>query len=328
MILWRMGIKNSNNNQNIKNERKYLKEFLIKIYNDSLIIFSDNIDLTKLSSSDFVIAKLNIYDYENDEKGNPKKVKYFMLLDAEYNKIMNEYSGKLDKYNLLNLFCNIKSRIKRNDKNTLETQRVFEVCYPSYDTIMNDIFIESAKTLRQYIDELIKLDLIKFDYAGDMIMTIEGQKPIRRKANFTYTLFKPGCEIELENAISLFRSQKRAVGWSFLSKEKEIIADEKRSITQKINMLEKLSKLTKSQKIELKQLKKKQEVWKREYDKNNTRISEEEKLKSENPNKPLSEIYDDMGFEAKAGRAYEEEEEYDKEKFQKDIKEEDKNQLV
>ena len=267
--------------------------------------------MDKLSSNDFIIAKLNIYDYKNDKNGNPQKIKYFMLLDSEYNKIINEYSGELDKYNLLNLFCNIKSRIFINSADTLVSERKPEVSYPSYKLIMEDIFIESEKTLRKYIDELVNLDLIRFDYAGDMIMKNDNGKPIRRKANFTYILFKVGWEEELKHAIILFKNQKRAMGWSFLSKDKEVLADEKRSITQKINMLEKLSKeknLTQSQIKELRLLKRKQEKWKVEYDEGiDTRKLEEEKLKSENPDKPLFEIYDDMGFDAKAERAYEEE---------------------
>jgi len=160
-----------------------------------------------------------------------------MLLDSEYNKIINEYSGNLDKYNLLNLFCNIKSRIFTNSADTLVSERKPEVSYPSYKVIMEDIFIESAKTLRKYIDELVKMNLIMFSYAGDMMMKNNNDKPIRRKANFTYVIFKPGCETELENAISLFKNHKRAEGWSFLTKEKEISADEKRSVTQKINRI-------------------------------------------------------------------------------------------
>jgi len=310
MIIWMMGLKKS---PNIKREKNYFKDFLLNIHKNSLITFSNDINFQELSFSEFLIAKLNIYNYKEKKDGGKQKINYFELLDSEYNKIMNEYSGELDKYNLLNLFCNIKSRIKRNDKDVLPSNRQPEVAYPSYKLIMEDIFLESEKTLRKYIDELVKLNLICFDYAGDMIMKNEGQKPIRRKANFTYALFKPECEIELENAISLFRSQKRALGWSFLSKDKEILADEKRSITQKINMLEKLSKdktLSQSQKKELRLLKRKQEKWKREYDEGvDTREIEENKLKSENPDKTLSEIYEDMGFDAKAERAYEEEEE-------------------
>jgi len=308
MILWKMGLKES---LNIKKERKYLKQFLINIHKISLISFINEIDLKTLSSNDFIVAKLNIYDYKNDKNGKPQKIKYFILLDSEYNKIMNEYFGELDKYNLLNLFCNIKSRIFINSADTLVSKRKPEVSYPSYKVIMEDIFIESAKTLRLYIDELVKLNLIRFSYAGDMVMKNNNDKPIRRKANFTYVVFKSGCETELENAISLFKNHKRAEGWSFLTKEKEISADEKRSITQKINMLEKLFKnktLTQSQKKELKVLKKKQEKWKVEYNEGiDIREIEENKLKSENPNKSLSEIYDDKGFDAKAERAYEEE---------------------
>jgi len=312
MILYKLNIKD-----NIARERNYFKDFLIKTHKDSLIIILDEgIDLTKLSSSKHITCKLNIYDYgkskDKNDNEKPQKIKYFMLLDSEYNKIMCEYSGDLDKYNMLNLFCNIKSRIKKNANDTFISNKMPEVSYPSYKLIMEDIFIESEKTLRKYIDELVNLDLIRFDYAGDMIMKNDNGKPIRRKANFTYILFKPGWEEELKHAIILFKNQKRAMGWSFLSKDKEILADKKRSITQKINMLEKLSKeknLTQSQIKELRLLKRKQEKWKVEYENNiSIREIEENKLKELHPDKELYEIYDDMGYENKAERAYNEDE--------------------
>jgi hypothetical protein len=303
MILWMSNIKT-----NIAREKKYFKDFLLEINKNSLIELYDisKIDLKKLQSNDFLIAKLNIYEYKEDYKTN-----YFLLFDSEYDTIINKYSGDLDKYNLLNLFCNIKSRIRRNTNDVSPAKRQPEVAYPSYEIIMKDIFIESDKTLKLYIDALVELDLIRFDYAGDMIFKITGSQPIRRKANFTYTLFRPQWEVELDNAISLFKSRKRKSGWDFLTKDKEISANEKRSITQRINMLEKISTLTQTQKKELAKLKRQQEKWKKEYDnKVNIRKLEEDKLKAENPDKELSEIYEDMGLDRKAERANIDEQEF------------------
>jgi hypothetical protein len=147
-----------------------------------------------------------------------------------------------------------------------------------------------------------------------MIFKIADSQPIRRKANFTYTLFRPQWEVELENAISLFKSRKRASGWDFLTKNKEVSANEKRSVTQRINMLDKISKesiLTQTQKKELIKLKRQQEKWKKEYNDNiDIRKLEEDKLKTDNPDKELSEIYEDMGFDRKAERANKDEEEF------------------
>jgi len=300
MVLGLMGITKNN----IKRERKYFKDFLIAIVKHSLI--APDIDLNAVNSNDYIKANLNIY--ELNDVG--KKQKYFELLNSEYNKIMNEYSGVLDKYNLLNLFCNIKSRIYRNKNDVGITERKSEVAYPSYDTISRDIFIENQQTLKQYIDCLVELDFIRYDCAGDMTFKTPEQQTIRRKANFTYALFRPGWEIELENAISMYRSQKRELGWSFSPKIKEIEANEKRRITQTINMLEKLKgqgNITQSQNKELSKLKRQKEKW--QYDTDvDVRKLEEEKLLSDNPGKSLVEIYEDMGFEAKADRAYEDRE--------------------
>ena len=139
LILWMSKIQT-----NIPRERKYLIKFFTQIHEDSLINFHDKIDFVNLSPSRFIIAKLNIYEYSKDGKIQ----NYFMLKDSEYDSIMG-YSGNLDKYNLLNLFCNIKSRIKRNANDISPAQRVPEVAYPSYETIMHDIFIESDKALKQ-----------------------------------------------------------------------------------------------------------------------------------------------------------------------------------
>lgn len=300
MVLWLLRIES-----NLKRERMYFKEFLQKLKTNSLIEFVSDPDIESLASDDFVTGKLNIYEY--NDKG--KSHKYFQLLNSEYDKIMNGYSGKLDRYNLLNLFCNIKSRIKRNEGNISPAERKPEVAYPSYETISDDIFIDNQKTLKEYIDCLVNLDLIRYDYAGDMIFKLDGQQPVRRKANFTYALFGEGWEEDLNSSIVAYRSKKHKDGWSFTSKENEATADEKRSITQKINSLQKKKsnkKITQSEKKELSKLLRKKQKW--QYDNNiDARELEEKKLKTENPGKNLSEVYDDMGCDAKADRAYEEE---------------------
>lgn len=297
---------------NIVRERKYLLEFLSKFNSHSLIIIC-NLNCSKdivlqpytldIKANDFVQGVLNIYEYK-DNKIN----KFFMLMDSEYETIMN-YTGTLDKYNLLNLFCNLKSRMKRNAENVSPAEREPEVAYPSYEQIMDDIFIESHKTLKQYIDALDKLDLIRYDYAGDMVMEKNGQI-ITRKSNFTYTLFRPQWDVELENSISLLKSKKRAAGWKFRSKQEEVSADVKRSITQKIHMLEKKIEnktLTLKDKKELTKLKKEQDKWKTVNSDIDVRKLEEDKLQSDNPGKSLSEIYHRMNFIDKAIRAKKEE---------------------
>lgn len=315
MILKMLKIKS-----NIFREQNYLKQFINAIIKDNKIdsILVNNI-LIEINNdycfnadvNDIISLKLNVHEYDKYDKYDKKHktINYFLLLDSEFSKIINSKSD-LDKFNLLNLYCNIKSRIRKNHKNAsvAEGEQKPEVCYPSYDTIKFDIFIESDKTLKLYIDELYKLDMIRYKCAGDMIFKVEGQNPIRRKANFTYALFRQCWEIELNNAIEDFRNKKRQSGWSFISTNDEISADEKRSISQKINILEKLKSmgkiLTQKQIKELSKLKRKKEKWQIEYDENiDVRKLEEDKLKQDNSEKVLSEIYSEKGFEAKANRA-------------------------
>jgi len=228
MILW------MNRLEGVKREKKYFKDFLFAMHKDNLIELNSNID-SGLGSGDFMIGKLGIYEYNT----NGEFINCFKFTYSEYNTIMDNCNGKLDKYNLLNLYCNIKSRIRRNSKATSFSERELEICYPSYETIKSDISIESDKTLKQYIDALVEMNLIRFRCAGDMILSIEGSQPIRKKANFIYALYSSLWEEDLKESISLFKNRKITLGWRFLTKDEEESANNKRSVTQKTNMLEK-----------------------------------------------------------------------------------------
>jgi len=253
MILWMKKLEGR-----VEREKKLFKDFLVTIHKNNLIELNNDIDLD-LGSSNFIIGKLNIHEYNQ----NGEFINCFKLTYSEYNAIMS-YNGKLDNYNLLNLYCNLKSRIRKNSENTPFSERELEICYPSYETIKSDIFIESDKTLKQYIDALVTMNLIRFGCAGDMIYSIKGSQPIRRKANFIYVLYHPHWEEDLKSSVSLFKSKQISLGWKFLTESKEVSANERRSITQKINMLDKLSKeklLTQSQRKELMILKRQKEKW-------------------------------------------------------------------
>lgn len=288
-----------NISKNIFRERKYFKDFLMLLINSQLI--ECDRDINCLNPDEVICLKLNIYEYDD----NNNITNFFMLKDSDFD-LINGYSGDLDKYNLLNLFCNINSRIKRNPKDTHIADKFPEVCYPSYQTIKDDIFIENDSTLKKYIDTLQDMDLIRYKSCGDMIFKIDGQQPIRKKANFTYILYAQGCEEWLEQSVTNYRSKKRKDGWSFLSDVKEQSADESRSLTQKINYLENLKVLTQQQKKDLAKLKRKKARITFNIDVD-VRKLEETKLKNENPNKDLSEIYEEMGYTAKADRAFHDE---------------------
>ena len=306
MIMWMQKLEGRT-----EHEKTLFKKFLERLQiksddNKSIIEFVDDVDFKK--SSNFMTAELDIYDYlKNKETGEyelPKKiVNFFMLMENEYKTIMS-YNGKLDKYNLLNLFCNIKSRIHRNKENT---NREYEVAYPSYERIEKDIFIESDKTLKEYIEELVNLELIHFGCAGDMKMMV-GSQTHRRKSNFTYVLHSNvNWEVDLKESMEAHRKKKRSEGWSFISKQDEISADEKRSITQKIHALENIEKknklLTQSQEKELAKLKRMEEKFKPKYTEDNAKDLEEQKFLEENPDKELWEIYYEKGLVKKSLRA-------------------------
>lgn len=246
-ILWMSKIQG-----NVQRERKYFKKFLMQLKENSLIDCLD--DIENMSADGFMRVKMEVY--KRNDKGQVQN--YFKLEDSEFNTIMYDYSGSLDRYNLLNLFCNLKSRIRRNAEGVSTMDRKPEVCYPSYETIKNDISIGSDKTLKLYIDALVELNLIRYDCAGDMIIETDGQIE-RRNSNFIYTLCTQGWENELQESIIAFKNKKMKEGWKFLSKEKVTSANKRRVITQKIHSLEKKTTLTQSQKEELVKLKQEKE---------------------------------------------------------------------
>lgn len=235
----------------IRKAREEIKDVLNIMQIEGIILSDiDFSDKSNIKSTDFIKIKLNI----SHEDG------FFLLYEDDYNKIMS-CDTILDKYNLLNLFCNISSRIYRVneeiDKNiTLDYRR--EVAYPSYEKIMDDININYKKSLQQYIDKLVELDLIRFDNAGDKFRVNRSGKLIRSMSNNTYILYSnSNWEQELKEAIRIYKKAEKLKGWEFLSKDREITSNERRSITQKINVLNKLKEsgaITKKQEKELNKL--------------------------------------------------------------------------
>lgn len=211
---------------------KMVRDFLSSMIKLNLIdLFGE--DPNTLKTSKMIECKLNIF--ELDEDGNKKG--YFKLLDSEWDAIIN-YQGDADRFNLLNVFCSIKSRMYYAKNPGLDRQ---QVAFPTYLNICDSSNILSEKSLSKYLDVLKNdLDLIAVGNAGDMMKDNH-----YFTANNVYTLKSiNNWKNELRNGIDSFRTLYEEKGYTFIDGKGQETINERRKLTGRINALEgiKLSK--------------------------------------------------------------------------------------
>ncbi|XZN14405.1 hypothetical protein ACSW9O_16210 (plasmid) [Clostridium perfringens] len=193
------------------------KEVVLKMIDDGVI--KAKINKEKIGISDLIICNLE-QEYDN----------FFKLEGYQYDWIMNSKS-KCRKINLLKLFCAIKVRMQTRHKSENIYDGLYEVAFPSYMRIKMDTGI-SESNIKKYIDELVELNLIRYDNAGRMINSITGEE---KECNNTYTIYKEGWEDEIQGSIRLFKKKKKEEGWIFIKKEN----NNKKSIGGRIGYLKK-----------------------------------------------------------------------------------------
>lgn len=158
----------------------------------------------------FSSCMLNILSLNRDNTA----YNYIQVTDCERNKIFNYDKQKIDKVMLFNLYCHLKARMyKRENNYSLSiTGGKAQVCYPSYESIENDILIKPS-TIKKYIDILSDIDLIRYDNAGTYIK--DGNK---YKSSNTYVLYDENGEwkYELEQGIKFFKKLKESNGYKFI----------------------------------------------------------------------------------------------------------------
>lgn len=186
-----------------KKENATVKEFkdIIKAMIKDKIITTDKDDF-KLN--DLIVC------YLDDESNN-----FFKLEQYQYDWIM-EYKGKEKKINLLKLFCVLKARIYKRQKDEDINDGLYEVGFPSYKDIKNNCLI-SESNIKKYIDILVNLNLIRYRNAGLMHNLSTGEV---KECNNTYAIYKSGWEDELEGSIRLFKQKKKEEGWIITKKKK------------------------------------------------------------------------------------------------------------
>lgn len=166
--------------------------------------------INKKHYNGFSSCMLNILSLNSDNTA----YNYIKITDYEKNRIFNYDKQKIDKIMLFNLYCHLKARMyKRENNYSLSiTGGKAQVCYPSYESIENDILIKPS-TIKKYIDILSDIDLIRYDNAGTYIK--DGNK---YKSSNTYVLYDKGGEwkYELEQGIKFFRKLKENDGYKFI----------------------------------------------------------------------------------------------------------------
>lgn len=166
--------------------------------------------INKKHYNGFSSCMLNILSLNS----NNTAYNYIKITDYEKNRIFTYDKQKIDKIMLFNLYCHLKARMyKRENNYSLSiTGGKAQVCYPSYESIENDILIKPS-TIKKYIDILSDIDLIRYDNAGTYIK--DGNK---YKSSNTYVLYDKDGEwkYELEQGIKFFKNLKENDGYKFI----------------------------------------------------------------------------------------------------------------
>lgn len=185
-------------------------------------------DIQKTTPLKMIKCKLNIFDINDKDE----KINYFKLLDNEWDTIIN-YSGKEDRFKILNIFCTIKSRMWNGEGYSSREK----VAYPSYENIFESIGVKWSKSIKTYLDILSdKLELIAYTNAGDRT-----NGKIRLTSNNTYILRSvENYKEELKNAINTYEKFQLEKGFTIVKTEE--LTNEKRRVTSTINAFENIKK--------------------------------------------------------------------------------------
>ena len=227
-----ISINNTYNKKEIKNILNGFIEDKIFIFRKNIYINSEKIiTMDNININDLIFGELIFNDDNNKE--------FTMITDEELLKI-KEYSNNnsIDGYGLLSTCLYILSCINMN-----EEVEDFGLCYPSIHTLSDELN-KSENTILKYINILKELKILIFDYSGFKILS-DGK--IRNDKMF-YTRYKD--ENILINRLNKEREEK---GFIKISKKLKDKSNLRRSLKQKINLLEKEKyiSLTDKNKLEL-----------------------------------------------------------------------------
>ena len=240
-----------NNTYNKREVKNILNDFIkydIFIFRKNIYIDSEEIkDISSINVNELIFGEF-IFD-DNNNKG------FTIITDEELLKI-KDYSNNnsIDEYGLLTTCLYILSCINMNKES-----EDFGLCFPSIHRISEDLEQSEITTLK-YINILKELKILIFDYSGFKVLS-DGK--IRNDKMF-YARYNDDNIL-----IERLTKERKEKGFIKISKKLKDKSNFKRSLKQKINILEKTKDLTLTDKNKL-------ELFKEKYKQLKTEKQEEQ----------------------------------------------------
>lgn len=154
------------------------------------IVTDCNTNIKEAKLNQFIRCKYNGLD-KNDKGEN---IHFTVIKYDAIDWIISYVDDSVDNVKLLFYYCYLCSRIhtpKGNDNDIRKTGGRANPCYPSYDTIASDIGIKD-KTIKQYNDILVNLNLIRIGNLGRAYYSNDKNKIARETPNFyTHYTYQP-----------------------------------------------------------------------------------------------------------------------------------------
>lgn len=197
---------------NIRKHRIYFKDFLEEII--KLELFNTTININDLSGNDLIVLNYN--------KVKEKEYGFTFIAEEEIRLICNGNYKNIENIKLFNLYCDICSRIFKPNKNDYRVSaEQYKYCFPAFDNFRQDGVLFNNNTILKYLEKLVKLNLIRFDNAGDMQ---RGEEFL--SGNFHYILVKDYPNYSEDDYEELFKriltgykKAKEEEGYIFNSKK-------------------------------------------------------------------------------------------------------------
>lgn len=210
-------------NENQENDNNQLsEEEKIKLIDDSIDSIG-NSDLIRLSFS----------------KQKEEEYKFCFIYEDEVETILRCKHSNIDKIKLFNVYADIANRvfIPREDDGRIKSEQ-HRYCRPLYDDFIRDGILSRKDTLKNYLDILKELNLIRFESAGQLVRKNDSNENEYRNAAMHYILVRdyPNYSNDDLNAVlkDIIDGYKKAVkndGWKVIGSKKSKKKSEESSST-------------------------------------------------------------------------------------------------
>lgn len=259
----------------------------------SIMLSLNKLKVITLSNKDISLKSKQFYSciLNTDLTNN------FFTLDNDNKKKILTLKSDVDNVKLLSFFCYLCSRMYHRhseDKDIVKNGGKAEACYPSYEQISKDTYINQS-AIKKYIDSLVALDLIRVGNAGQYYMTNDKNKKTY-ESNNTYVLYDENgfWEDELKYSLKAYKKlfADRVFVKGYINNDKSV-----NGYISRINYLESQGKAS------VEQISKKNELISNNV--SDTKINLSIKSLLSNGDLPLYMIYEERNKEVLAEKYYE-----------------------